>query len=108
MLLDFNATNGAFPQGGLITDGTGALIGTTSASAPDAYGLPGDGNVFRLVPPAPGQVHWTQTVLHNFKVSTTGSTAVGELVRAPDGRLYGSAYMGGGGLNAGTIFEITP
>ena len=47
-------------------------------------------------------------MLHKFNVSTTGSTAIGELVRAPDGRLYGSAYMGGGGFNAGTIFEITP
>ena len=108
ILLNFNAANGAFPQGGLITDSTGALFGTTSLSASDAYGVPGDGNVFKLVPPAPGQVAWTQTVLHKFNVSTTGSTAIGELVRAPDGRLYGSAYMGGGGFNAGTIFEITP
>lgn len=108
VLFNFNAANGAFPQGGLITDGTGALIGTTSASAPDPYGVPGDGNVFRLVPPAPGQVYWSQTVLHKFNISTTGSTAVGEVIRAPDGRLYGSAYSGGGGLNSGTIFEITP
>jgi uncharacterized repeat protein (TIGR03803 family) len=108
VLLDFNAANGAFPQGGLIMDSAGALLGTTSASAPDVWGVPGDGNVFKLVPPAPGQVRWTQIVLHNFNVSTTGSTAVGELVRAPDGRLYGSAYMGGGGYNVGTIFEITP
>jgi hypothetical protein len=108
ILFDFNAVNGAFPQGGLITDGAGALLGTTSASAPDGYGVPGDGNVFRLVPPEPGQVYWNQTVLHKFNVSTTGSTAVGELVRAPNGQLYGSAYTGGGGYNAGTIFEITP
>jgi hypothetical protein len=108
VLLNFNATNGAFPQGGLIADGTGALIGTASASAPDAYGVPGDGNVFRLVPPPPGQVYWTQTVLHKFNISTSGSTPIGEVVRAPNGRLYGSAYGGGGGFNAGTIFEITP
>jgi hypothetical protein len=108
VLLNFNSANGAFPQGGLITDAAGALVGTTSASAPDPYGLPGDGNIFKLVPPAPGQVRWTQTVIYRFNVSTTGSTALGELVRAPDGRLFGSAYTGGGGYNAGTIFEITP
>ena len=106
VLLDFNTSNGAFPQGGLITDGT-SLFGTTSMSAPDEYGIFGDGIVFQLVPPPPGQVLWTQRVLHNFNVSTSGTTAVGELLRAPDGRLYGSAYSGGAHY-AGTIFEITP
>ena len=106
VLLDFNASNGAFPQGGLITDGA-SLLGTTSMSAPDAFGVPGDGNVFRLVPPSPGQVFWTQSVLYNFNVLTSGTTAVGELLRTPDGRLYGSAYEGGA-YYAGTIFEITP
>ena len=107
VLRDFSGPDGAFPQGGLISDGTGALVGTASAGGPERYGAGSFGLVFRLLPPAPGQLDWTETVLHYFDVSTSGNMPIGELIQGPDGRLFGATYYGGVGLG-GTIFEITP
>jgi len=105
---DFAGPEGAFPQAGLVADGTGALIGTTSGGGPVSYGVVGGyGVVFKLVPPAPGQVRWTQTVLYNFDVTNSGDEAIGELVRDPKGNLFGVTYEGGEHMG-GTVFEITP
>jgi uncharacterized repeat protein (TIGR03803 family) len=100
----FNGSDGAFPQGGVIMSG-GALYGMASGGGQGGTG--NDGVVFRLTPPAPGQTSWTETVLHNFDITTSGQTPVGELVADPTGGLFGVAYGGGQG-SGGTIFEITP
>jgi hypothetical protein len=105
VLHDFAGPDGAFPQGGLIADTTGALYGTTSGGGPITYGVLGSyGLVYKLTP---GQRGWTETVLHNFDISTSGDTPVGELVRDPYGRFFGVAHLGGAHGN-GTVFEITP
>lgn len=107
LLHDFQGPDGQFPQGGVIADTNGTLVGTASAGGPFSYGVGSFGLVFRLVPPAAGQRGWTEYVLHNFDVSHSGTTPVGELVRSPDGHIFGAAHGGGTGLG-GTIFEITP
>lgn len=104
---DFSGNDGAFPQGGLIAGANGALFGTASSGYTNIYGVGGYGLVFKLAPPAAGQVAWTRTVLHNFDVSRSGSLPLGELVRGPDGRLFGVTYLGGVHYG-GTVFEITP
>ena len=52
---DFAGPEGAFPQAGLVADGTGALIGTASGGGPVSYGVVGGyGVVFRLGSTRPG------------------------------------------------------
>jgi hypothetical protein len=106
VLHNFAGPDGAYPQGGLIMDGSGALIGTASGGGPVSYGVVGGyGVVFKLAPPAAGQQSWKETTLYNFAVSSSGSQPVGELVRDPAGHLFGVTYSGGSGLG-GTIYEI--
>jgi hypothetical protein len=100
----FEGSDGAFPQGGVIMSG-GALYGMASGGGQGGTG--NDGVVFRLTPPASAQTSWTETVLHNFAISTSGQTPVGELAVDSTGRLFGVAY-GGGASSGGTIFAITP
>ncbi len=106
VLHTFTGPDGAYPQGGLIMNGTGVLLGTASGGGPISYGVVGGyGVVFKLTAPLPGQTHWTETVLYNFDISTSGSEPVGELIRDPAGRLYGVTYSGGPNLG-GTIYQI--
>jgi hypothetical protein len=108
ILQDFAGPEGAHPQGGLIQENTGALVGTTYQGGPMSYGVLGSyGVAYRLVPPAPEENAWTATVLYNFDLSTSGDNPVGELVRDSEGNLFGVAY-GGGSKLGGTVFEITP
>ena len=102
VLHSFQGPDGAFPQGGVIKDAAGNIYGTASGG-----GQYGDGLAFRLTPPLPGETRWRQTVLHQFDISTSGDTPVGELVPDSAGHLYGVAYSGGQGL-VGTVFEIVP
>jgi hypothetical protein len=105
---DFSGPDGAFPQGGVLVDGSGALIGTTSGGGPMSWGVLGSyGLVFKLSPPGPGQSHWSEKVLYEFDLSSSGDEPVGELIRDPQGHLFGVAFKGGLHLG-GTVFEITP
>ena len=104
ILHDFTGgLDGAFPQGGVIPDASGALVGTTSGGGPSSYGVGNSGVVFRLVA---GQAGWTETALFNFNPSTSGDTAVGELIRDPYGNFYGVGHQGGPQYG-GTVYEIT-
>ncbi len=96
-LTDFNAATGSasgqsFP--GLIQASDGNFYGTT------------DRSVFRVTPT--GQL----TALHSFFVSgactpkSNGCDAVGSLVQASNGKLYGVTFTGGAN-NAGTVFELS-
>jgi uncharacterized repeat protein (TIGR03803 family) len=108
ILHDFAGPEGANPEGGLIPDGTGGFIGTTYSGGWSSYGVLGYyGVVYRLMPPATGSTHWTTTILYNFDLGTSGTEPVGEVVRDPQGNLYGVAYSGGS-HSAGTVYQITP
>ncbi|HXU58449.1 MAG TPA: choice-of-anchor tandem repeat GloVer-containing protein, partial [Verrucomicrobiae bacterium] len=102
VLYNFKGPDGVFPQGGVIKDAVGSLYGTASGG-----GQNGNGLAFKLSPPLPGQTRWSETVLHQFHVSTSGDTPIGELVADTAGSFFGTAYSGGAGLS-GTVFKIAP
>lgn len=116
-----NAKNdGASPFGGLVTDRSGNLYGTT------AYGGTGDcvllgskvgcGTVYELSPPAQQGGAWTETVLYSFPSSKYGYVPWGDLVFDKAGNLYGATIFGGGkGTTCdpyyqycGAVFELSP
>jgi uncharacterized repeat protein (TIGR03803 family) len=66
-LHSFDGSDGANPTTGLISDGSGALYGTTERG-----GSFGKGVAFRLSPPPANEGLWTLSVLHNFKGRAAG------------------------------------
>ena len=77
-------TDGAYPQGGLISDEQGNLYGATGTS------------VFEMSPPALAGEAWTFILLHHFhSEGADGWSAQAGLVRDGAGNLYGSTIWGG-------------
>jgi hypothetical protein len=98
--------DGAWPNGGLAIDSTGAVYGTTQLGGSPAGAHPGWGTVFKLTPSGkPGQ-QWTETMLHRFLGGTDGWTPAAGLISDANGNLYGVTEVGGTG-GWGTIFEMT-
>ncbi len=96
--------DGKFPNGNLIIDRAGHLIGTTQIGAggsciPDE----GCGMIFELTYGSSG---WTKTNLHNFTGGNDGGFP-GGLISDAAGNLYGGTYEGGSG-GGGTVYELTP
>ncbi len=89
--------DGAFPWAGVIQAADGNFYGTTSTNA---YGVNGNGTVFKITPAG------TLTTIHTF-TGTEGSLPSAALIQATDGNFYGTA-RGGGTTNSGTIFKVTP
>jgi hypothetical protein len=102
----FHGPDGAYPRGGLIMDASGSLYGAASGGGPISYGMVGGyGLIFKFAPPSSTHRDWTETVLYNFDVDTTGTRPIGELVRDSAERLFG-VTNGGGPKLGGTVFEI--
>jgi uncharacterized repeat protein (TIGR03803 family) len=101
-LVNFNATNGAFPSGSLIADAHGDLFGTTENG-----GTNGDGTVFELLnngtAAAPSYAS-APTTLVSFN-TTNGAFPEGGLTLDAAGNLIGTTD-GGGTTNQGTVFEL--
>jgi uncharacterized repeat protein (TIGR03803 family) len=95
--------DGGYLQGGLIADGRGNLYGTTVSG-----GTNGDGTVFELTPPAPGQKQWIERVLWSFGDDDDGVSPIAGLIADGRGNLYGTTELGGENGNYGTVFELTP
>ena len=97
-------TDGDVPNGPMLIDSAGNLFGSTASS------------VFELSPPGQGGGSWTFILLHDFHCCThDGWSAVGNLVRDPQGNLYGATLGGGyegnpncGSVGCGTVFEMSP
>ena len=102
----FDSINGAFSEGGVIADANGNFYGVTKKSSGDVCGLGQTLVLYKLTPPPAGQIWWTPSYLYKFDLTTSGTNVLGELVAAPDGRLYGTAFSGGQ-YYGGTLFEIT-
>ena len=115
--------DGRNPFGALVSDGQGALYGTTLYGGSGTCRNPmlsilGCGTVFRLTPPGPGQRGWTKTTLHRFGGGLDGGLPQGRLFLDESGALYGTTYQGGTGrctdlllgtvLGCGTVFRLTP
>jgi uncharacterized repeat protein (TIGR03803 family) len=103
---DFQQSDGAYPEGGLVADKGGNLYGTTWSGGPDN----GLGTVFRIAPDV------TYTVLYFFCPNQDagcldGSGPNGALAIDDNGNLFGTTSQGGGGVQCpggcGTVFEIT-
>jgi uncharacterized repeat protein (TIGR03803 family) len=95
-----NTTDGNNPQGGVISDPTGNLYGTTEAGGNGAgctfYGC---GIVFEL------DTAGHETILHNFNGEGDGAIPWAGLLRDAAGNLYGTTVEGGtSGL--GAIFKL--
>jgi uncharacterized repeat protein (TIGR03803 family) len=98
-LYPFSGGNdGAYPIGGVISDQSGNLYGTTNSTA---YG--GAGTIFELMPSNGG---WMFDLLYSF----TGNPNEGpydSLTMDGAGNLYGTTY-GDGAYSLGTVFKLTP
>jgi uncharacterized repeat protein (TIGR03803 family) len=95
-LLDFAGTsNGSYPKGSLISDGT-FLYGMTSDG-----GANGLGTLFKIMPDGSGYVK-----LLDFAGATNGSNPQGSLIY--DGTFLYGITRAGGSADAGTVFKIMP
>jgi uncharacterized repeat protein (TIGR03803 family) len=109
VLHSFNGTNGSFPTGGVVSDKTGNLYGTTQYGGNLGCTPIGCGTVFKLSPNANGK--WVETVLRAFFVSQKNPSS--GLTFDNAGNLYGTAYSGGAAnsecdLGCGFVFELRP
>jgi uncharacterized repeat protein (TIGR03803 family) len=101
ILWSFDGTDGQDPRGGLIFDSAGNLYGTTQDGGAHKYGT-----VFELSPSAGGT--WTETVLHNFTLSSTDvAYPDATLIFDSVGNIYSTASYGGQS-GGGGVFELTP
>lgn len=103
VLYGFSGLDGALPQAGLVLDLAGNLYGTTSEGGTSTSCQPnGCGVAFEL---ADSNGAWTETVLHNFYLtSQDGSMPLGSLT-LHGGHLFGMTLLGGRG-RFGTVFDL--
>jgi uncharacterized repeat protein (TIGR03803 family) len=98
---DFQGTDGAFPEPGLVFDSHGNLFGATLGS-PD--GSP-DGDVYELSRVSDST--WSESVVYDFMPYTKGNTPNGGLILRGADHIFGTAAQGGES-GAGVVFELTP
>jgi uncharacterized repeat protein (TIGR03803 family) len=103
VLHSFSGMNGdgSYPYGGVISDASGNLYGTTYKG-----GFYGYGTVFELMPQAGGG--FTEKILHICNPNSKSPTfPQAGLIFDAAGNLYGTS--GAGGIyNQGTVFELLP
>jgi uncharacterized repeat protein (TIGR03803 family) len=104
-------TDGKTPNGGIVLDAAGNIVGTTSLG-----GLGDAGVAYRLSPPSSGS-RWTETVLHQFCSSANcadGKTPQSGMIRDAAGNFFGTTVAGGNVADAcgvsgcGVVFRIDP
>jgi hypothetical protein len=100
--LSANKSDGCYPTGTLLRDGSGALFGTTEHCP-----ITMNDTVFKLTPPPAGQTTWSFSVLHTFAGSDEGDAANPNLVMDRNGALYGTAYDYGHYIQ-GAVFRLSP
>jgi uncharacterized repeat protein (TIGR03803 family) len=104
VIFTFDGDDGNLPYGAVTVDEqTGALYGTTFWG-----GTKGIGTLFKLVPHG---ASYTESVLHSFTGKGDGFLPEGTPLVEPDGTVYGTAALGGGGchgIGCGTVFELKP
>ncbi len=93
--MNFNATNGISPLGGLTIGSDGNFYGTTRSGGASGYGT-----VFTMTPA--GEL----TTLVSFN-SSNGATPLAGVIQGSDGNFYGTTSAGGTS-NLGTVFRVTP
>jgi uncharacterized repeat protein (TIGR03803 family) len=100
-----SGTDGSYPNGSLVIDKNGALLGTTESGG----GASGYGTVYKLTPTGR---RYTESIVYRFQYGADGAFPFAALLVGRDGVLYGTTN--GGGANSacptgcGTVFELTP
>jgi len=94
---NFESSDGANPYGPIVLDKLGNLYGTTSGGGPA-----GLGTAFLLTPTSTG---WQHSILHSFSGGPDGGAPFGGITLDPNGKLYGTALIGGASLY-GTAFSL--
>ncbi len=104
VIFTFDGLNGDLPYGAVtIDERSGAVFGTTYWG-----GTKRVGTFFKLTP---NGSYYTERVLHSFKGKSDGFLPEGTPLLEPDGTLYGTAALGGGGchgIGCGVVFELAP
>jgi hypothetical protein len=95
-----NTPDGYYPSSGVILDGNGDLLGTTTNGGAD-----GGGTVFEIFNTASGYAS-TDTILYSFTNGADGGGPVMGLTLV-NGTLIGTTSRGGDG-GYGTVFETAP
>ena len=98
-LVNFDGTDGVYPQAGVVMDSNGDLFGTTSYGGANT-----DGTVFELTPGSGG---YTLNTLVNFDYGTDGAYPQAGVVMDSNVDLFGTTSAGGANTD-GTVFELTP
>jgi uncharacterized repeat protein (TIGR03803 family) len=96
--------DGGAPDAGLVDDALGNLYGTTDMGGRACHHR-GCGTVFKIAPDG------SESVLYAFTGQGDGAEPQANLLRGPDGTLYGTTVKGGAGCGekgCGTIFSIDP
>lgn len=100
-------SDGAQPQGNLIFDTSGALLGTTASGGSYLCGFyhnEGCGTVFKLTPSQSG---YTENVLYSFLGRpSSGAWPWAGLVSDANGALYGTTSSTEGANGCGTVFRL--
>lgn len=104
VLHTFTGDDGLSPYSGVTVDRAGNLYGTTKYGGMSGCTL-GCGVLFKLAPQGSG---WNFTPLYKFTGPSDGKAPIARIVFGPDGRLYGTTFLGGTLANAGTVFTLTP
>jgi uncharacterized repeat protein (TIGR03803 family) len=97
----FSGPSGVYPNSLVL--GSRALYGTTGSGGIYTYW----GTIFELTP---GNSQWNETVLHSFTDSGRDGAKPdnASLVADKTGNGYGATAQGGGRLQSGVVYEITP
>lgn len=93
------APDAAFPYGGLISDASGDLYGTTYYG-----GTSGNGAVYELMPRSSGR--YAERVLYSFSGGADGGNPTTTLMFDSAGDLVGTTTAGGGSCGCGVIFKL--
>ena len=93
------STDGEFPTGGIVSDSSGNLYGTTARGGTDGAGV-----VFKLALSV--TYGWSEKVLYSFTDSTDGAVPDAGLIADSAGNLYGTTFIAGTS-SCGTVFRLT-
>lgn len=96
------ATDGGYPESGVILDSAGNVYGTTEIGGSGNFNCSGCGTVFKVSEAG------IETVLHSFTGNLDGAFPLyGTLFRDQAGNLYGTTSTGGAN-GGGTVFRLSP
>jgi uncharacterized repeat protein (TIGR03803 family) len=95
-----NKYDGANPYASVVTDGSGALYGSTIQGGKYTFGT-----VYKLAPPAQPGGLWKQNILYSF-TGADGQFPAGSLLISKDGTIYGTTEYTESSY--GAVFALVP